>query len=200
MIAALVILVVGCSEKPTAVESAPAVHTLNGKLRFDQPTTIPADARVLALWNVDPDSASGYWYLHGEGTVNMADSSYSIRFDALPPEDALNPGGFGVVYVVMTSANTVRSGHLQDDQTDALRVTMLGATEDHGLIYIRTTADSGAVRKPWLGRFSRGFTVGRGIRDNPTDTIYARDEFEPAAAGTMTLTIDDPKKLDRIRW
>src|SRR5438046_2813622 len=75
--------------------------TFSGTIQVRNGTTVPANARVLALWGVSSTSPN-YSYVYGVGTVN-AGGTFSITFSADPPTAALNDGQLGVALLILTT-------------------------------------------------------------------------------------------------
>lgn len=199
LLSALLVTLSSCDSTPASGDKKPAapLHTVTGKIRFDDSLTVPADARVLAVWEGSRDSTTR-WTLHGEGKVDMRDSSFRLVFDAPPPASALHEGGLGVAYLFLIGNAALTAGPLDSNEIELIDTATIGLAEDYGLVYVRTTSDSVKGTLPWTAPFQKGFNNARGVRI--PEPSLERDQFAPAGSETMIIVIDEARKLQRIRW
>jgi hypothetical protein len=193
-----IVLLPGCKDDNTVdPPQETGVYTIKGKLKFNKPATVPANARVLVGWEVSSGSPD-YVYMFGEGKVNMADSTYSIVFKKDPPIEALNRRdstyGLGVGIILLTTDQTVTEGVLPknklDDSSDAI-----GVVSDYAVVYIKGSSDSVAQLREWTRAFHAGFNAGQVVRST-TDF----DSFIPIQPNLLDLIIDYFANYKGINW
>lgn len=190
------VLIAACSDTNTTAPPATTdLYTISGKLRFDKGTTIPGNARVLVGWNVSSGSPD-YIYVFGEGTVNMADSTFKVVFKEDPPTEALNSYGLGVGLIMLTSNQTFTARKYSEMAADSLLTQgFLGGAGNHAVIYIKGSPDSVARGRSWATRFQTGFNTGQGIRKD-----QGFDEFEKVEPSLIELIINDMSEIDWLNW
>lgn len=178
-------LMVGCGGgSPTEVK-LPA--TFSGLIQIRNGATIPANARVLALWGVSATSPD-YSYVYGTGTVSSA-GAFSITFDAEPPAEALNNGQLGVALVILTTDQTLAQGKVPANYAFP---GLLGMTEDHSVIFTKNLSTQ--LANSWPGRFS-GYGAGQVER-----STTGFDSFKAMALDALRLVVDDLTKIHTPNW
>ena len=112
-----------------------------------------------------------------------------LEFDEPPPAQALNFGGSGVGVVFATTNQAVGNGY---DITRSQPGQLIGAAGRHGIIFI---GDESIQNPQWATQFEGGYGVGVGV-----DVQNDFDRFEPAAASSVVLIIDDLANIDFVNW
>jgi hypothetical protein len=179
-------LLVACGDDggPTA---PPLPVTVSGTIQNVNGATIPANARVLVIWEVSSGSPD-YAYVWGEGTVH-SNGTFSIVFAENPPAAALNNGQLGVGLLVLTTDQNIDEGQLPDT-FDAQ--ALLGISEDHAVIFTKNL--TGAAAADWPGRFA-GYGVGEVERSTTTF-----DSFRKVGFDQLRIVVDDFEKLNPPNW
>jgi len=191
----LAFVLAACGDDDPVNPPATGVYTVSGKLKCNKATTVPADARVLVAWSVSSGSPD-YMYIYGEGTANMADSTFRVTFDSLPPADALNRYGLGVGLVFVTTNKAIAEGKYVGMAADSLfEGAFVGGAPDYAVIYINGSPDSVALGRSWAKKFQTGFNTGKGVR-----TTGTFEEFEPTPATGIEMIIDELSNLDWVNW
>ena len=178
-------LIAGCGGDGPTAPKIPV--TFSGLIQVRNGATIPANARVLALWGVSATSPD-YSYVYGSGTVNPA-GAFSITFDAEPPAEALNNGQLGVALVILTTDQTLAQGRVPATYNYP---GLLGMTEDHSVIFTKNLSADQA--KSWPGRFS-GYGAGQVER-----STTGFDSFKSMAVDALRLVVDDLTKIHPPNW
>lgn len=183
------LLFVGCSDdddpaSPTIQQSA---ITISGSLQIDPDMTVPPDAKLCGIWDVDGNGGD-YSYLYGEGSVDIQAGTFTLTLDA-PPRTAMNisPDGrpdVGVGVIVLADFPDTKPHVVSKQEITAL----FGAVVNTGIIYIDGNPAEWASHPTlnWLAAFNAGFDVGEGKETNDTHDIWI-----PSSAQTFVLTISD---------
>jgi hypothetical protein len=177
--------VAGCGGDGPTAPKIPV--TFSGLIQIRNGATIPANARVLALWAVSATSPD-YSYVYGSGTMTSA-GAFSITFDAEPPADALNNGQLGVALVILTTDQTLAQGKVPANYAFP---GLLGMTEDHSVIFTKNL--SAELANSWPGRFS-GYGAGQVER-----STTGFDSFKSMALDALRLVVDDLAKIHPPNW
>jgi len=129
--------------------------TLQGKLVPASGATVPANSKVMLLWDVAAGSPD-YSYKFGEAKVTG--NTYKLTLSGPPPTAALNFGEVGVAYIILTRATFVQpAGKVTDSK--AVGAAMLGGAEQH--VVIRKTPNLKHFSNAWVGSFPVGLSCGK---------------------------------------
>jgi len=170
--------------------TGPGGIVITGHIQNNKHTAIPANARLVVLWGVSSGSPD-YSYVFGSGTIHRFNGTFSIRLDQPPPIEALNAGGLGVGFIVVTT-DAWEDGDVITSSSQTTGV--LGLTGQHALIYV---VDSDATQvRDWAGTFDTGYSVGVGV-EVPGEIF---DQFVPASRSSPVLIIDDPSNIKVVNW
>jgi hypothetical protein len=151
--------------------------------------SIPANARLLAVWGVSATSPD-YSYVFGEGTIDRLRGTFRIRFDQPPPLKALNQGVLGVAFIIATTDQSVQVGDSSPQFTG-----IIGITGQHAVIFVQ---NRGSVPPgTWIDAFEDGYSVGVGVKALPTEVF---DKFAPTSPSSPVLIIDDPANIEIVNW
>jgi hypothetical protein len=161
--------------------------TFSGTIQVRNGTTVPANARLLALWGVSAGSPD-YSYVFGSGTVNAA-GTFSITFTADPPAEALNNGQLGVALLILTTDQTLGAGKVASTYTYP---GVIGMTEDYSIIFTKNL--SAELQKDWPGRFA-GYGAGQVERNT-----NGFDSFKSAAFNVLKIVVDELAKIHPPNW
>ena len=175
---------VDCSESGGPAEG----FVVTGTIQNNTGAPVPANIRLLVAWVVtsgDPDHS----YVFGEGTIDLAAGIFRIQLDDPPPAAALNLGGLGVGIIFATTNQAVGNGF---DIGRSPPGQLIGAAGRHGIIFI---GDQAIQDPQWATLFNSGYGVGVGV-----DVENDFDRFEPAAASSVVLIIDDLANIDFVNW
>jgi hypothetical protein len=178
-------LMAGCGDGSTAVLLPPGTFT--GTIQIRNGTTIPANARLVAVWQVTSGSPD-YAYVYGSGTVS-SDGAFSIAFPEDPPAEALNSGQLGVALLILTTDQTLAQGKLPNDYAFS---GVIGMTENYSIIFTRNL--SGPYAQGWPLRFS-GYGAGEVER-----ATTGFDSFKAVGADALRIVVDDLSKIDTPNW
>ena len=182
--ALLTAISLGCSDSGGPAEG----FVVTGTIQNNTGAPLPANTRLLVAWVVtsgDPD----YTYVFGEGSIDPAAGTFRIEFDDPPPAQALNLGSLGVGIAFATTNQAVGNGF---DIGRSPPGELIGATGRHGIIFI---GDPAIENPQWATQFNTGYGVGVGV-----DVENDFDRFEPAAASSVVLIIDDLANIDFVNW
>ena len=174
----------GCSDSGGPTEG----FVVTGTIQNNTGAPVPANIRLLVAWVVtsdDPDRS----YVFGEGTIDLAAGTFRIQLDDPPPAAALNLGGLGVGIIFATTNQAVGNGF---DIGRSPPGQLIGAAGRHGIIFI---GDQAIQDPQWATQFNSGYGVGVGV-----DVENDFDRFEPAAASSVVLIIDDLANIDFVNW
>jgi hypothetical protein len=171
----------GCSDATDPGEPV----TVSGIIENRNAATIPANARVVVLWNVSFASPD-YSFVFGTGTVSPG-GEFSITFDGPPPAAALNNGTLGVGLVLLTSDQSLAEGQLPSNYSFP---GLLGVTEDYSIIY-----RSGAPGLDWAAAFPQGYGVGEVQRAS-----VGFDSFIRVGVDDLRLVVDEIQNLNPPNW
>lgn len=177
-------LLLSCSDDPTGV-SLPV--TISGVLGGPNASSVPANARVLVLWNVV--TGADYSYVYGSGTV-ANDGTFTITFDAEPPAGAINNGQLGVGLVILTTDQSLAEGQVPDSYQFP---GVIGLSEDHSIIFTKNLA--GDIAQDWPGDFPAGYSVGEVQRSTTTF-----DSFVRVGLDDLVIVVDDIDNLTPPNW
>jgi hypothetical protein len=175
---------VGCSDSGGPAEG----FVVTGTIQNNTGAPVPANIRLLVAWVItsgDPDRS----YVFGEGTIDLAAGTFRIQLDDPPPTAALNLGGLGVGIIFATTNQAVGNGF---DIGRSPPGQLIGAAGRHGIIFI---GDQAIQDPQWATQFNSGYGVGVGV-----DVENDFDRFEPAAASSVVLIIDDLANIDFVNW
>jgi hypothetical protein len=161
--------------------------TFSGAIQVLNGTTVPANARVLALWGVSAGSPD-YSYVYGTGTVN-SNGTFTITFDAEPPAEALNDGELGVALLILTTDQTLAQGRVPANYTFP---GLIGMTEDHSVIFTKNL--TGAHAAGWPNRFA-GYGAGEVER-----STTGFDTFKSVALNALKIVVDNLNNIDPPNW
>jgi hypothetical protein len=161
--------------------------TFSGTIQVLNGTTVPANARVLAMWGVSAGSPD-YSYVYGTGTVN-SNGTFTITFDAEPPAEALNNGEVGVALLILTTDQTLAEGRVPDNYNFS---GVIGMTEDHSVIFTKNL--TGPRASDWPNRFA-GYGAGEVER-----STTGFDTFKSVALNALKIVVDNPDNIDPPNW
>ncbi len=161
--------------------------TFSGTIQVRNGTTVPANARVLALWGVSAASPD-YSYVYGTGTVN-SNGTFTITFDAEPPAEALNSGELGVALLILTTDQTLAPGKVPANYAFP---GLIGMTEDHSVIFTKNL--TGARAAGWPNRFA-GFGAGEVER-----STTGFDTFRSVAINALKIVVDNLDNINPPNW
>ena len=183
----------GCGDDSTGPDGASKI-TVSGTLTGPNVATLPEGARVAVLWTAD-DGEGDYGYVFGSGTIDRASGRFTLTLPQRPPEAALNAAGsyrlgVGVIFVI-EPGTTLPEGRLEADEFPYEAI--IGAAGRYAVIY--TAGDRDDAPTGWWRTFPQGYAVGRGVTHEET-----YDEFEPVAANSVQLIIDDPENIEFVNW
>ncbi|HXE85149.1 MAG TPA: hypothetical protein VN513_17620 [Gemmatimonadales bacterium] len=182
------VVVAGCKETTDPAGS----FTVTGHIDNRTGTAIPANTRILGVWNVVSGSPD-YSYVFGEGTINRTTGTFEIRFDQPPPSEALNSNALGVGLIIATTDQSVQAG---DSITSSSPPTgVIGVTAQYAVIFVRNRATIPATH--WANLFPDGYAVGVGVPAQPPATF---DTFAPASRTGSVLIIDDLGNIEIVNW
>jgi hypothetical protein len=177
-------LVASCGDSPTEPQLP---ITFSGTIQVRNGTTVPANARVLALWSV-PAGSPDYAYVYGTGTVN-SNGTFTITFDAEPPAEALNNGELGVALLILTTDQALAQGKVPANYTYP---GLIGMTEDHSVIFTKNL--TGANAAGWPNRFA-GYGAGEVER-----STTGFDTFKSVALNALKIVVDNLNNIDPPNW
>lgn len=168
--------------------------TVSGTLSGPQLAALPEGAKVVVIWAAD-DGDGDYGYVYGGGTIDRANGRFTLNLPSAPPAEALNhldnySLGVGLIAVLKPGINLPNGRY---DEGDLPESDFLGAAGQYAIIY--TGGSPSASPADWAKAFPRGYAVGRGITI-PDDF----DGFEPVAANSVQVTIDDLNNIDFVNW
>jgi photosystem II stability/assembly factor-like uncharacterized protein len=169
--------------------------TISGPLNYHNDVSLPANARVLAVWGVSAESPD-YSYIFGEGRINFANNTFELRFNEPPPSEALNwlgSSALGVGVVIITTDQTLQPGKVTSESLSNEEI--LGASGQYDIIYVNNGYEIGEYL-PWYNEFMPGYNVGKGV-DDPNSVF---DSFEPVDPGTLEIIIDDLRNIQFVNW
>jgi hypothetical protein len=177
-----------CSDSPIGPRPLPV--TVSGFLTNRSGEPIPANSRVVVIWDVSDDES----YIFGAGTVDAATNRFTITFDRdVPVEATLGNGNtIGIGFVVLTTDPNLAEGPLPAGYDFPANV--IGVTGQHAVIYLND--QPGRFAPDWPSDFRRGYNVGRGVKI-PGATF---DDFAPTGLDTMELIVDDLENIDLVNW
>ena len=175
---------VGCSDSGGPSEQ----FVVTGTIQNNSGAPIPANTRLLVAWVVSSGTPD-YTYAFGEGTIDPVAGTFRIQLDQPPPAQALNAGGLGVGIIIATTNQAVGDGY---DLGRSPLGELVGAAGRHGIIFL---GDQTIQSPQWATQFNPGYGVGVGV-----DVENDFDRFEPAAASSVVLIIDDLANIDFVNW
>jgi hypothetical protein len=186
--ATLIAFAAGCSDSPTGPRPLPV--TVSGFLTNRTGEPIPANSRVVVIWDVSDDES----YVFGEGTVDPATNRFTITFDRDVPVEATlgNGNSIGIGFVVLTTDPGLGEGRVPDSYD--FSANLIGVTGQHAVIYLNDQPRRFAP--DWPSDFRRGYNVGRGVKV-PGATF---DDFAPTGLDTMELIVDDLENIEIVNW
>jgi hypothetical protein len=176
--------VASCGDSPTEPQLP---ITFSGTIQVLNGTTVPANARVLALWGVSAGSPD-YSYVYGTGTVN-SNGTFTITFDAEPPAEALNSGELGVALLILTTDQTLAQGKVPANYSFP---GLIGMTEDHSVIFTKNL--TGAYAAGWPDRFA-GYGAGEVER-----STTGFDTFRSVALDALKIVVDNLNNINPPNW
>lgn len=137
-----------------AVDGSGKQTSVSGTVTARAGGTVPAKAKVMAVWNVTASSPD-YSYKFGEGTSTT--KTFTMTLGA-PPAAALNSGHLGVAYIVLVKdSTTAANGKLPSGS--AVWNNLVGGAEKYMLIY-RSKTPPPKPLTGWPATFPLGLSCG----------------------------------------
>ena len=184
VLAAIAIIYGGCTSSSSSspcpgLPDVKGPYTISGHLVFKNQVSVPADAKVICYWSAlsSPPTAFNSSYVFGEGTLNMADSSFSLTFQGVPPntvsftQDCKKIMASGPGYVLLVANR--KTGNWFDT------VRVLGAIDQSAMVY----CISNTTLHSWLGNFLQGYGIG-------SDTSTTADTLARIPNTGLQLSVD----------
>lgn len=164
---------------------------VTGHIENRTQASIPANARLLAVWGVTAGSPD-YSYVFGEGTIDPLLGTFRMLFDQPPPIKALNRGALGVAFIMATTDQSLQVG---DSIGNSYPVTeIIGVTGQYAVIFVQ---NRDTLMSTWVDAFDDGYSVGVGVKALPTEVF---DTFAPTSRSSAVLIIDDLANIDIVNW
>ncbi len=172
----------GCTSSSAPCPELPDVkgpYTISGHLIFKHQVSLPADAKVICYWgglNSQPATFNSS-HVFGEGSLNMADSSFSLTFNGVPPNTITIDQNCKKVMVSPPGYILLVSSQMPGNWFDSEHV--LGAVDQSAMIY----CVSNTTLHSWYGAFVQGYGIGK-------DTSATAAGLIPIPNTGLTLTVD----------
>ncbi len=162
-------------------------YVVHGKLRWNAPIVVPPNARAMIGWYME-DGTDGY-YVTDEGTVNLADSTFTISIDKLPTRPMINYQDLACGVVFITTDQTLGAGLLTP--SDLRVATTLGMALRTAVFY-RPTSLHHVNKWNWLDTFRPGFSIAQGflVAQAGMGTTWGESKDAP-----IEVVIDQPNNL-----
>ena len=195
-LAALLILGLACSDDTdkSAPDGAGAVKdggaggadtlTVAGTVEADAGKTVPASAKVMAIWQVSASSTDYSWKL-GEATTSGKD--FTMKFTAAPPAGALNNGQVGVALLMMVGSGVVVADGKLSGSSGPGKVKLLGSAPTHAIVYHVKNVTSGYK---WSSKFKAGYSCAR-----VAGKSGSFDLLEPVDCSKVKVIVSDAPKF-----
>jgi hypothetical protein len=142
------------------------IFSFTGALDFKENIQIPANHRLSVIWEVH-GLGQPFLMSWGSGRINEFNRTYSISFDAYPPDSAIS---------ILTGCaySRVAVGHVvihADKTVDTKNYSILnqfpsnpiGIVKDRAIIYAFGNVNANASTCTWSGKFPRGYNLGKAI-------------------------------------
>jgi len=179
-------LLAGCGDETGPVDG----FTIRGTIQNNTSSSVPAGARLLAVWVVSAASPD-YTYVFGEGSINRGNGTFELTLTEPPPAAALNAGSLGVAVLVVSTHSSISTG---GDITDVRGGALIGSAGSYAVIYVDDNASASAVRS-WAADFAVGYGVGEGESSG-----MGFDIFVPTDPPGVVITIDDFGNIEFVNW
>ncbi len=163
---------------------------VTGHIENRTQASIPANARLLAVWTVSAGSPD-YSLVFGEGTIDRSAGTFRIRFDQAPPLAALNHGELGVAFLIATTDQSLQVGDTIPSSYPTTEV--IGLTGQYAVIFLQNR-DTQQLPS-WIASFGDGYSVGVGVK-----VTNGFDQFAPTSRTSPVLIIDDLANIEVVNW
>jgi hypothetical protein len=176
----------GCSTASSPCPGLPdskGPFTISGHLLFKQAVALPANAKVICYWGSLATVPTGFdnSRVFGQGTLNMADSSFSVTFAGVPPnsstftQDCKKVMASGPGYTLLVADQIPGDPGMWFDT-----VRVLGAIDQSAMIY----CISNTTLHGWFNNFLQGYGIGSDTSTPPADSLARIPNTG------LTLTVD----------
>lgn len=160
------------ADKAAGMSSPDAGPTGAGVLSVEGTSEIEADGMIVWMVGTGP---SEYTYVFGQ--VTTVGDTFKLALDQPPPQEALNAGGVGVGFAVVSSSfdlSTIPEGRVSEETERTLQREVLLGTEagaatmcDYAIIYKGVDA----TEQTWVRRFVPGFSCGKLLHDRTFEPV-----------------------------
>lgn len=142
------------------------IFSFTGALDFKETIQIPANHKLSVIWEVH-GLGKPFLMNWGSGRINEFSRTYTISFDAYPPDSAIS--------ILTGCANSrVAVGHVvihADNKIDTKNYSILaqfpanpiGIVKDRAIIYAFGNLNANATTCTWSGKFPRGYNLGKAV-------------------------------------
>lgn len=142
------------------------IFSFTGALDFKESIQIPANHKLSVIWEVH-GLGQPFLMCWGSGRINEFNRTYTISFDAYPPDSAISiltgcvNNRVAVGHVVIHTDNKIASKNYSI--LSQFPTNPIGIVKDRAIIYAFGNLNANSTTCTWSGKFPRGYNLGKAV-------------------------------------